>query len=122
MSGTDDDSDTTLEADGAIEGLTDDQADNAADIAAGRYVVATALTAAADALHRAYRAATVLVSSNVYDVAFAEGQEGGDVIAFISDGQRLTRAALALATSIIAPVEAPKKENIPAPKKENIPA
>ncbi|MEB3031758.1 hypothetical protein [[Mycobacterium] nativiensis] len=113
MSGTDDDSDATLEADGAIADLTDAEADNAADIAAGRYVVATALTAALDALHRAHRAATVLVSRNVYDIAFAEGQEGNDVIAFISDGQRLTRAALALATSIIAPDEAPKKRNVP---------
>lgn len=101
------------EAERATEGLADDAADNAADIAAGRYVVASALTAAVDALHRAHRAATVLVSSSVYDVAFAEGHEGNAAIAFIADGQRCARAALALATNIIAPADGSPKENNP---------
>lgn len=57
--------DATFEADGAIEDLMDAPDDNAADIAAGRYVVDTALTAAVNALHRAHGAARVLVSSNV---------------------------------------------------------
>lgn len=113
MSGSDDDNEERLQASGATKGLTDDAAVNAADIAAGRYVVASALTAAVDALHRAHRAATVLVSSSVYDVAFAEGHEGNEAIAFIADGQRFARAALALATNIIAPTKSSQKENNP---------
>ncbi|OBI29054.1 hypothetical protein [Mycolicibacter sinensis] len=101
------------EAESATEGLADDAADNAADIAAGRYVVASALNAAVDALQRAHRAAAVLASSRVHDAAFAEGHEGNAAIAFIADGQRFTRAALALAMQIITPTENSEKENNP---------
>ncbi len=72
---------------------TDEPTDNEIDIEQHRGALIISLLGAVNALTNAQRALAALMSDQVYDVEFAEGAMGLDLVAFMDDGLRFTRAA-----------------------------
>lgn len=70
--------------------------DNARDIAMHRGELIAALNEAMADLNRAGRAATALMSNEVYDVELTEGPAGADLAAFLADSARCARAAYSI--------------------------
>lgn len=70
------------------------------DIDTHRMALAEALNTALGALDRASRSVAVLRHKTVHDIEYVEGPDGDDVVSFIADSLRNTRAAYAIAHHI----------------------
>ena len=79
---------------------TDEPTDHEIEIEQHRGALVISLLSAVNALTNAQRSLAALMSDQVYDVEFAEGAAGLDLMAFIDDSLRFTRAAHRCASEV----------------------